>query len=80
MGENLAKVIYLKRIGPYYCSLQHWPLEFVEAPLRSVAGLRGIASVGYTAFSERNIKYGKKLSKHGKLQAFAAATVASINK
>lgn len=40
--------------GPYYCSLQHWPLESVEAPLRSVAGLRGIASVGYTAFSERN--------------------------
>lgn len=40
--------------GPYYCFLQHWPLGFVEAPLGGVAGFCGIASVGYTAFSEKN--------------------------
>lgn len=40
--------------GPCYCSLQHGAWGFVEAPLGGVADLCGIASVGYTAFSERN--------------------------
>ena len=43
----------LSSAGPYYCFLQHWPLGFVEAPLGGVADLCGIASVGYTVFSEK---------------------------
>lgn len=66
--------------GPYYCFLQHWPLGLVEAPLGGVAGLCGIASGGYTAFSEKKHKHGNKFSKLEKIQAFAAATLDSINK
>ena len=71
----------LSSAGPYYCFLQHWPLGFVEGPLGGVAGLCGIASVCYTAFSGKNTNMEINSQNLGNFKLFsAAATLESINK